>query len=305
MIIKNTTALGTILALLAGAINASIGIISILLMKSHLKSNDVAFLKTAIACLLLFAFLSRTPHQKQKQYIIGQETTKKSFWFVIAVCAFMGIFVLFLFETMAYQYGNPANVVVVLMASAVISATIFGAVLLGEKITSYTLIGSSFSIVGIFVISWAGGADALLVIYGILAGSGYGVFSVLVQKFGLNGGIYLTKYLLLFGALFLAIPFAITYEPITVTVNMVLGLLALAFFPSILGFYCTTSALKYLSASKVQVIELSEPLFAMFFAWVILHEQPTAKFWLGAGCVIIGVLIITLFNKETIQENNQ
>ncbi len=290
--------IGSVFALLAGAINASIGIISILLMESSLKSNDVAFLKTLIACVLLFLLLSRVPSKKQRQYISSDvELSTARFFMLIAVCAFMGIFALFFFETMAYQYGNPANVVVILMASAVISATIFGAILLKEKIHASTMIGSLLAIAGIFTISWHGAVDLRMVIFGALAGSGYGVFSVLVQKFQLQGGMYLTKYLLLFGAIFLFIPFAMTYEPIHFNSKIILGLSALAVLPSILGFYCTTSALKHISASKVQVLELSEPLFAMLFAWYILNEQPTMRFWIGATLVIFGVYVISTYSS--------
>ena len=66
-----------------------------------------------------------------------------------------------------------------------------------------------------------------------------------------------------------------------------------------IGFYCTTSALKYLPAAKVQVIELSEPLFAMFFVWLILHEAATMRFWLGSGLVILGILSITNASKKS------
>ena len=188
----------------------------------------------------------------------------------VAVCAFFGIFTLFVFETQAYQYGNPANVVVILMAAATISATLFGALLLKEKLLLNTVFGMLLAIAGIFVISWKSSVDLTLVFFAALAGIGYGLFSVLMQRFGLQGGIYLTKYLLLFGSLFLFIPFIITFEPVHIGYQSTLGLLGLAIFPTILGFYCTTSALTYLPASKVQVIELSEPLFAMFFVWLIL-----------------------------------
>ena len=41
---------------------------------------------------------------------------------------------MFFFETTAYQYGNAANVVVVLMASAAVSALILDSILLDERI---------------------------------------------------------------------------------------------------------------------------------------------------------------------------
>lgn len=93
-------------------------------------------------------------------------------------------------------------------------------------------------------------------------------------------------------------PFIITFEPVDIAYQAVLGLLGLAIFPTILGFYCTTSALKYLPAPKVQVIELTEPLFAMFFVWVVLHEVATMRFWIGANLVILGILSISKRSKR-------
>lgn len=291
---------GVLFALAAAALNATIGVFSVLLMNTGLKSNDVAFLKTLAAFALLSLMLSKTPRHVQYQQLImptritlNNHASHKRIMAAVAVCAFFGIFTLFVFETQAYQYGNPANVVVILMAAATISATLFGALLLKEKILLNTILGVLLAIAGIFVISWTSSVDLTLVFFAALAGIGYGLFSVLMQRFGLQGGIYLTKYLLLFGSLFLFIPFIITFEPVHIGYQSILGLLGLAIFPTILGFYCTTSALTYLPASKVQVIELSEPLFAMFFVWLILHEAATMRFWLGAGLVILGILTIT------------
>ena len=312
----NSNLLGFSFALAAAALNATIGIFSVLLMNTGLKSNDIAFLKTSIAFVLLSALLSKKSlhfqyQQLQYQQLQYQELISKDFVSssnksshmrvlgAVAICAFLGIFTLFMFETKAYAYGNPANVVVILMASATISATLFGALLLKEKVFINTIVGVLLAIAGIFVISWTSSVDLTLVLFATLAGSGYGLFSVLMQRFGLQGGIYLTKYLLLFGSLFLFIPFMITFEPVDISYHSILGLLGLAIFPTILGFYCTTSALKYLPASKVQVIELSEPLFAMFFVWLILHEDVTIRFWLGAGLVLLGILTITKRTKES------
>ena len=307
----NSNLLGFSFALAAAALNATIGIFSVLLMNTGLKSNDIAFLKTSIAFVLLSALLSKKSLHFQYQQLQYQELISKDFVSssnksshkrvlgAVAICAFLGIFTLFMFETKAYAYGNPANVVVILMAAATISATLFGALLLKERLVLNTIVGVLLAIAGIFVISWTSSIDLTLVLFATLAGSGYGLFSVLMQRFGLQGGIYLTKYLLLFGSLFLFIPFMITFEPVDISYHSILGLLGLAIFPTILGFYCTTSALKYLPASKVQVIELSEPLFAMFFVWLILHEDVTIRFWLGAGLVLLGILTITKRTKES------
>lgn len=99
-------------------------------------------------------------------------------------------FTLFIFETKAYQYGNPANVVVILMAAATVSATLFGVLLLKEKLLINTIIGILLAVAGIFVISWTNNINLNLVVFASLAGSGYGLFSVLMQRFNLQGGIF-------------------------------------------------------------------------------------------------------------------
>ncbi|MFW1893764.1 EamA/RhaT family transporter, partial [Acinetobacter geminorum] len=97
------------------------------------------------------------------------------------------------------NHGAAANVVVVLMASAAISALFFGRVILKERIYIHSLIGTLLAVAGISIISWKGENSLLMLINASSAGTGYGLFSVLVKKFKLNGGRFLTKYLLLFG----------------------------------------------------------------------------------------------------------
>lgn len=89
---------------------------------------------------------------------------------------------LFFFETTAYQYGFASNVVVVLMASASVSALLFGKILLNEKLTISAILGTLLAIIGIFAISWSGGSNLNMLLNAIIAGSGYGVFSVLVKN---------------------------------------------------------------------------------------------------------------------------
>ena len=61
----NSNVLGLSFALTAAALNATIGVFSVLLMNTGLKSNDIAFLKTIIAFVLLSALLSKTPRHFQ------------------------------------------------------------------------------------------------------------------------------------------------------------------------------------------------------------------------------------------------
>lgn len=288
---------GILFALLAAALNGSIGIFSKLLMVSGLAAEDIAFFKTIIAFALLSILLLRPSHAHQKNYLshISQNATTISTSKLIcqiAVCAFLGIFVLYFFETLAYQYGYAANVVVILMASAAVVALIGGKLFLQENITPLAMIGTLLAIAGIFMISWTGHSSLALILNGILAGAGYGLFSVLLKKFKLIGGLYLTHSMLIFGSLFLFFPFILQYQPITLSGSTTLFILILALLPTIGGFFCTTKALNYLSPAKVQITELSEPIFTMIFAMIILGETPTYSFFIGATLIILDIFSI-------------
>ncbi|MFC0308820.1 DMT family transporter [Gallibacterium trehalosifermentans] len=283
---------GILLALLAAALNGTIGIFSKVLIEHGMTIEAIAFIKTLWAFILISLLLGRQTQRTQLQDIQTAFTSVTTLLLQIAFCAFLGIFVLFFFETTAYQYGQAANVVVVLMAAAAVSALIGGWLLLAEKITLSAIIGTLVAITGIFIISWAGSSSWQAVFYAALAGSGYGIFSVLVKRFDLKGGLPLTKMLMLFGALFLFIPFVQNLQPIEWNISVVLNLLALAILPTLLGFYCITKALACISAANVQVTGLSEPIFSMLLAWIFLNEVPTSQFFLGAVCIIIGIILI-------------
>ncbi|ELA08782.1 hypothetical protein MOMA_00180 [Moraxella macacae 0408225] len=291
---------------MAAALNASIGVFSKVLLQYGLNPQDIAFFKTLAAFLILSLMLINKPFAKQKSAMIKVESNWQTILLKIALCALLGIFVLFFFETTAYQYGFASNVVVVLMASASVAALLFGKILLNENINIAAILGTLSAIAGIFVISGANfnasGNTVKMLINAILAGSGYGIFSVLVKKFYLNGGIYLTRILMLFGSVYLFVPFILNNHAIDWNLIIIANILALAILPTILGFYCTTKALNYLTAAKVQVTELSEPIFATTMAWVFLSELPNINFFIGAIFIILGIVLInqihkTLFNK--------
>lgn len=294
--------MGILLALSAAALNASIGIFSKILLQNGLNPQDIAFFKTVSAFLILSLILSGKPFNEQKKAIFNVNSFENIGWtsilFKVAICAFLGIFVLFFFETTAYQYGFASNVVVVLMASASVSALIFGKILLNEQLTISAILGTLLAIIGIFAISWSGGSNFNMLLNAILAGSGYGIFSVLVKKFSLNGGIYLTRLFMLFGSIYLFFPYLLNIHTIDWNFIIVVNILALAILPTILGFYCTTKALNYLTAAKVQVTELSEPIFAVIMAWIFLSELPSYQFFIGAMFIVLGIILINQMHQN-------
>jgi DME family drug/metabolite transporter len=281
---------GVMFALCAAALNATIGVLSKVLMSHGFTASSVAFIKTIVGCILLtvLLFFLRRPASTAK-------------WIHAAICAFLGIFVLFHFETAAYRSYAAAGVVVVLMASASISSIILGRIFIKEAITANAVVGAALAIAGIAVIFGADiqqGFTLQGAALASVAGCGYGAFSVAMKRMGVAGGLHSTRQLLFFGSLFLFMPAAADGFVIgELSPLAIAALLALAALPTILGFFCTTKAIEYLKPSQVQALELTEPLFAALLAFVVLREVPHDSLYAGAILIILGLC----FSNELIR----
>ncbi len=273
---------GLAFAISAAALNATIGVLSKILMRNGFTASSIALMKTSLGCLLLSILL-----------LLLKRPVTTAKWSQAAICSFLGIFLLFHFETSAYMHYTAGGVVVILMASASVSSIVLGRIFLKDAITANATVGAALAIAGITVIF---GADMLQgfslqgIAFASMAGCGYGAFSVAMKYMGVVGGLHFTRQLLFFGSLYLLMPVAANdcvigaLTPITIAI-----LLALAVLPTILGFFCTTKAIEYLKPSQVQALELSEPLFAALLAFVALNEVPRESFYLGAVLIVTGL----------------
>lgn len=275
---------GVFFSLAAAALNGSIGVFSKILLASNISAAWIAFFKTLFGLLLISIVLRLFTHFK------GAERR----FHLVALAAFFGIFTLFYFETSAYSGMSAANVVITLMATSAITANLAGWRLLGDTPGYYQWLGISLATIGISAIV---GIDAKISLIGFMqgvcAGIGYGFFTVLLNKFNMKGGLALTRQLLFFGAVYLLIPAVYTPLDLPLLANptIFLPLLALAVLPSILGFVCTTKAVDCLPPAKVQLLELSEPLFTAIFAFFVLGEEVTLLTLIGAFFVTGGVYL--------------
>lgn len=275
---------GIFFALAAAAANATIGIFSKVVMAAGLSAANVALAKTVLGFLILSLILT-----------VVKKEAAPSKMYQAALCAFLGIFVLFHFETAAYKSFSAAGVVVMLMASASISSIVLGRLLLKDPITAQSLGGAALAIAGIIVI-FGGDLDIASGLRGALlaiaAGCGYGAFSVLMKKMNMAGGLGLTRKLLFFGSIYLCFPAGATaFPPGALSMTVVGAVLALAIVPTIVGFFCTTKALELLKPSQVQAIELSEPLFSAVLAFIFLREHPSNSIFLGGILIILGICV--------------
>ena len=87
-----------------------------------------------------------------------------------------------------------------------------------------------------------------------------------MHKWKLGSGLIPIGSLMSFGGLFLFIPSLYHGLQLVPSVHVLLALFGLAILPTIGGFLCTTKSLVHLSGDKVQLVELSEPIFSSLLA---------------------------------------
>ncbi|MFC5476039.1 DMT family transporter [Paraherbaspirillum soli] len=268
---------GILFALTAALLNASIAIFSKKLFGYGLSPELIALYKSVIAAGILWCL----PLRRFQQPPIG----------AAIVCAFLGIFVLFFFETKAYAYELAANVVFAMMATAALSSILLSRLILKEAIPSASWIGFLTCLLGLALLLDISQPTRLLgLLFAGIAGLGYGAFSVAAKKMQLGSGLAVTRGLLGFGACYLLIP--AMHGGLSVPPLSALGLLAgLALLPSIGGFYCTTRAIQILTPSQVQILELSEPVFVLVLAGLFFRELPNAQMLFGAAVILAGICI--------------
>ncbi len=87
-------------------------------------------------------------------------------------------------------------------------------------------------------------------------------------------------------------------EPVfTYSRHTYLWLLALGIFPQLLGHSSLNWALKYLPASFVSLTLLGEPIGTIVLALIFLNERPTLLEGLGAGLILLGIIIASTQRK--------
>lgn len=81
-----------------------------------------------------------------------------------------------------------------------------------------------------------------------------------------------------------------------------LWLIALGLIPQLLGHSLFNWALKFISAAYVSLTLLGEPIGTIILALIFLRESPTFLEGIGAGLILMGILVASLWRTKRINE---
>ncbi|ANB91961.1 membrane protein [Moraxella ovis] len=282
-----------IFALFAAILNGSIGIFTRFAFgfDGGLSPTALAFWKCFVAFLLIA--LIGFGNGQIKQEIIHHS----KYWYKFALLGFLGIFCLYFFETWAFYHASIPLVSFLTYAAGGVTL-LLSVFFLGERLNIYKIIAFFSIIFGVsclFLFNNDVYGSYLGFVLALLGGLGYALFIFVSKVLKVGGGIAQLFWLFAFGSVYLFIPYSWDlYLPNGMAWLMIFCLVLL---PTIGGFYLTTKAVEYGEASKVQIIETSDPLFATLLALIIFGDVLSLVGYIGALFIFVGIIIMIKSSK--------
>lgn len=283
---------GYVLVIVAAMLWATMGLFYKGLMATYaLPALTIVFWRAAIAAIALFAALF--PRHRSDLRLPKRDWLLFLGFGAIGVAAFYAIYI---HAISLIGMGVAA----VLMYTAPVWVTLFSAVFLGERLTGHKAFALVLALAGCALVGKLYDiSGAALNLPGILAGLGagltYGAYILFSKGTAQRGHSpwAALAYALALGALFL-LPFQQTAEalrPLS-SPGIALWLLVLGLIPTLGGGVAFNAGLHHVTASNASIVATLEPVIAAVLGWAVWHEQLAALQLLGAGLILIAVMIL-------------
>lgn len=281
------------LALAAAVVNGMIGPLNRIAFAEGATHQQIVFLKSFGAFAVLLSICLVVPRHREVLFALH-----KRMWSLVWL-SFTGITCVYVFETSAYLTVSIPLVSILIYAAGgmvlPLSALVFGERLRLRKLMSFVLILSGvamlYSSLDLRVNSMSGVGLALL------GGFAYAAFMICSKAFRIGGGLPHLVWMFGLSSLFLAIPWWSAGGGLPDAAAMTAIMVQVA-VPAIGGYWLTMLALhKCNSASSIQIIEMSEPLFACLYAFFLFGERLTSA-GIGGALMIMGGLILSVMKTR-------
>jgi drug/metabolite transporter (DMT)-like permease len=275
--------------------SATWSIIGLTQVNIDLDPTISVFIRFIIAGLIILIFVALT---KRKLIFSLKDHV---YFFVLGVFLYSGNYIFFYNSNVYLPSNIPATVFCLL--------TIFN--ILGEKIifkktiTSLTLLGAIFGIIGIAIIFYndllsfnLNSGTTLGLMFALLATLSASIGNLIAIYNKRNFNIPLLQnvaFAMIYGAivaLFVAIiKGSEFYIPVT-NLSYMVGLTYLIIFGSIISFLCYIRFIENTSASTGGYIGVAMPILALIISMIFEDVKPDIYFLLGLSIALLGLLLI-------------
>ena len=203
---------------------------------------------------------------------------------------------------LSYNYMDAGIASTLLFVYPIMVAVIM-ALFFREKLTKLTIACIFLALSGIGLLYQGDGGETLSLVgigLGMASALSYAIYIVGVNRPLLKvvPTVALTFYVLLFGfKLFLVrVDFGRDLF-ITDTWYLWGNLIALALFPTVISFLCTTQAIQYIGPTPTAILGALEPLTAIFFGVLVFGEALTPRLCTGIVLILLAVTLIIAGNN--------
>lgn len=275
----------SILVILVGMV--SVGFASIFIRLCDAPPIVIAMYRMTISAILVAPVFFITERNK-----IKYDEIKKDIIPFIFLGSLLAVHFILWITSLSYTTVLSSTV---LVTTNPIFVAIFSLILFKERTKKGTVIGIIAAFIGSVFIALSAKNEGvgsnfgnLLALSGAVAVSFYLIFAKRLRKrFDLITYIF---FVYSFAAIILIIVSVVTRQNFfNYSYKTYVYFFLLALIPQITGHTAYNWALKYFSASFIAVTILGEPIFATFFAFIILKEVPTLIELVGGALILTGI----------------
>ena len=280
---------------IAGFCWGIIGVFSKFLSQAGLSSVQITEIRCVIAAVSLVVYLMITDRSKVKIAL-------KDIW-IFAGTGILSIafFNICYFNAITYSDLSSAAI---LLYTAPFFVLLLSAIIFKEKLTMVKIAAVIIAFLGcalaVGIIGNSAGITAQGLIYGILSGIGYGLYSIFgriaLKKYHT---LTVTAYTFIVAAVFL-VPFCKINGIVSESIknpDIVIFSLMLGIISTLVPFLCYTKGLSMMDAGTASIIAYLEPLVATACGMVLFKEEITVIKLTGILLILISIIILNFPQK--------
>ena len=223
---------------------------------------------------------------------------EKKYLLKLILTGVFGVGLISIFFTIALVNTNFANAVTLLNFSAVF-VIILSFIFLKEKITGKTIFSTIVAIIGVIIMLRPSLGLDKGIVFALIASFMYSIYIVLIsslKKVHIGARlVYGSGF-----AVLTVIPFALIFEsPIIITdIGLVLFYQLFAGIAIVGGFYFFNLAINKIPANIAGILNISEPIFAVFIGYFIFGEILKSYELIGSALIILAIVILNIKFKR-------
>jgi len=206
---------------------------------------------------------------------------------------------------------TTATNAVLLIDINVVYVALLASVVLGERITRFTLVGLGIGLVGIVIV--ATGGDLSQIVSGsfvgniiVLMAGVIWAFYIVYQKKALNkrpDALMMTSAVIVTSVV-CCLPFTLLFaDSYELSTSGLFTALYVALICTGAAFLLYVMGLKGKGATDSSIILLLEIVFAMIFAFLILSESPTLATAIGGAFIVLAIVVVSMQENGSKKRN--